>query len=120
MNVNIANVTARFAQLSGLQREELSDRSMLIADACGYVEAHCRVTQPDEHQCNTLEMLASVYALRLYELCNVNDAVTSFSAGDVKLTSSGAASDRGQRLWEQLCREHSDLLDCGNFLFGRM
>lgn len=117
--MNIANVTARFAALTGVSGEELFNLSTLIDDAKTYIEKHCRVENPDEEQTKRLEALCAAYAFWLYDMCN-DAGVTSFTAGDVKITSPGGGKARGERLWSELRKSCSDLLSGDEFLFGRM
>lgn len=117
--MNIANITARFAALTGVSGDELFNLSDLIDTAVSYINAHSKVENPDEEQTKRLEMLCAAYAFWLYDMCN-DAGVTSFTAGDVKLTSSAGGKSRGQSLWLELQRSGSDLLRGDSFIFGRM
>jgi hypothetical protein len=46
--------------------------------------------------------------------------ITSFTAGDVKITSPDGADNAGEKLWQELKKENADLLRGENYLFGRM
>ena len=102
--------------LSGKDVSEMCRWRGLIEDACRYVEAHAAVTAPDREQSARLELLAAAYAYRMLEICDT-DRLTSFTAGDVKFTSSDG---RAEQLWQQLCRDNSDLLNTNGFIFGRI
>lgn len=118
--MNIANVFARFAELSGYEDGELNRFRPLAETACRYVGSRCLIADPDAEQTARLELLAAAYALRLSETCNA-DGVTSFKAGDVSLTTSSAdGADRSERLWRGLCAANPDLIAPEGFLFGRM
>ena len=116
--MNIANVDERFMMLAGVEPDEMCRWRGLVEDACTYVEAHTAVESPDEAQTRALELLAAAYAYRLFEICNA-DKLTSFTAGDVKLTSS-AREGSAEKLWRSLCEEHTGLIDMKGFLFGRI
>ena len=105
--------------LSGKDVSEMCRWRGLIEDACRYVEAHAAVTAPDREQSARLELLAAAYAYRMLEICDT-DRLTSFTAGDVKFTSSDGKAGRAEQLWQQLCRDNADLLKTGGFIFGRI
>ena len=63
--------------------------------------------------------LAAAYAYRMLEICDT-DRITSFTAGDVKFTSSDGKTGRAEQLWEQLCRDNSDIFNTNGFIFGRI
>ena len=117
--MNIANVTSRFITFGDIEAGEAFRFSDLIGDACAFVESHCRVEAPDESQQRRLEALAAAYALRLYDIYGESN-LRSFTAGDVKFTSSADSVGKGERLWQELKAANSDLIDAGNFLFGRV
>ena len=117
--MNIANVTAGFAAYTGLSGDELLAQSALIENAAGYIDSLCAVENPDCRQTKRLENLCAVYAYRLYETRGVSD-VTSFTAGDVKITSSAGGKGGAQALWQEQKKLCADLLRAENFLFGRM
>ena len=104
--------------LSGVKPDEMCRWRGLVEDALAYIEAHSTVDSPDEAQTGALEFLAAAYAYRLFEICNA-DKLTSFTAGDVKLTSS-AREGSAEKLWRSLCEEHTGLIDMKGFLFGRI
>ena len=117
--MNIANVTSRFALLAGLDNGEIYKWRTLIEDACDYVGSILRKKDNDDTENRRIEMLCAVYALRLYSLCN-EDNITSFTAGDVKLTSSANGKQNAQALWEDYAKQSSDLIRTEGFLFGRV
>ncbi len=117
--MNIANVTARFAVLAGVEEAELSRFETIIADACDYVQSRCRVDDPDSGQIRRLEMLAAAYALKLYGTC-AEDGLSQFVAGDVRLTLSAGKDGIGEKHWRELAEDNADLIDTGGFLFGRV
>ena len=61
---------------------------------------------------------SAVYAYRLYEMRGSD--VTSFTAGDVKITSSAGGKGGAEALWQEQKKLCSDILRAENFLFGRM
>lgn len=117
--MNIANVTARFAAYTGLSGDGLLSQSALIESALDYINSLCAVENPDCRQTKRLENLSAVYAYRLYEMRGGSD-VTSFTAGDVKITSSAGGKGGAEALWEEQKKLCSDILRSENFLFGRM
>ncbi|MBQ6387911.1 MAG: hypothetical protein IJH96_04740 [Ruminococcus sp.] len=116
--MNIANVDERFMMLTGVASGELCRWRRLLEDACAYIEAHTAVKSPDEAQTRALEFLAAAYAYRHYETCNDGN-LTSFTAGDVKITSS-AHEGSAEKLWNRLRAEYAELLDAESFVFGRI
>ena len=104
--------------LSGVKPDEMCRWRGLVEDALSYIEAHSTVDTPDEAQTGALEFLAAAYAYRLFEICNA-DNLTSFTAGDVNITSS-AQEGSAERLWQSLCGEYSGLMDIKGFIFGRI
>lgn len=117
--MNIARVYDRFAVLAELNSAELPRWRPLVEDACGWVRAHCRVSEPDDGQEKRLELLAAAYALKLYSACG-GSQLSQFVAGDVRLTSSADLAQRAESLWRELTRSNADLIDAGGFIFGRV
>lgn len=117
--MNIANVTSRFALLSGLENSEIYKWKTLIEDACDYVKSITVKENPDESESRRLEMLCAAYALKLYSLCNDKN-ITSFTAGDVQITSPDRKETRGERLWKEYSEKYCELIDTKSFLFGRV
>lgn len=117
--MNIANVTSRFALLSGLDNDEIYKWKTLIDDACDYVGSIVVKKNPDESETRKIEMLCAAYAFKLYSLCN-DENITSFTAGDVQITSPESSESKGERLWKEYCQKFGELIDTKNFLFGRV
>ena len=105
--------------LSGVKVAQMCRWHPMIEDACRYVEDHATVKAPDEGQTRRLEMLAAAYAYRLYEICK-EDRLTAFTAGDVRIASSGDSGGTAAQMWELLCADNADLLNTNGFLFGRI
>ncbi len=118
--MNIEGVNERFLLFSGIEISELARWQPLIEDACRAVSARCIVPSPDEEQQKRLEALAAAYAFRLFSRCG-GEQISSFTAGDVHITSSAGAEEKGEALWRSLCEESSDLLKSGSgFYFERI
>lgn len=117
--MNIANVITRFGLLAGLQNDEIYKWKALIDDACDYVGSIVIKENPDESEARRIEMLCAVYALKLYSLCN-DENITSFTAGDVQITSPENRQNRGEKLWREYSEKCKDLIDTKSFLFGRV
>lgn len=117
--MNIANVTSRFALLSGLDNSEIYKWKTLIDDACDYVKSITIKENLDESETGKLEMLCAAYALKLYSLCN-DENITSFTAGDVQIASPKSGESKGERLWKEYSEKYSELIDTKSFLFGRV
>lgn len=115
--MNIANVTSRFALLSGLANSEIYNWKSLIDDACSYVNSIVIKENLDAADNLKIETLCAVYAYRLYSLCNGQE-FSSFKAGDVALTSSAEGTDRADKLWQEYLSQYSDLVKQQGFLFG--
>jgi hypothetical protein len=116
--LNVVNITSRFALLTGLDKAELYKWRVLIDDACAYIKSHTKKTELDESETKRLEMLCAVYAFRLYSMCN-DDNITSFTAGDVHITSPDVGS-KAESLWKEYSQKSQDLLDTKGFIFGRV
>ena len=89
--------------LSGVGVSDMCRWRVLLDDACRYVEDHATVKAPDEGQTRRLEMLAAAY-----------------TAGDVRIGSSGDSGGTAAQMWELLCADNADLLNTNGFLFGRI
>lgn len=105
--------------LSGAEVEQMCRWRTLVEDACAFVQAHTVISSPDAAQSRAMELLAAAYAYRLYEICNA-DGLSSFTAGDVKITSSASQGHSADALWRSLCAEYAELLDNKGFIFGRI
>lgn len=117
MCLNIANVTSRFALLSGLSNSEIYDWKGIIDDACNYVSSIVIKENPDASDNIRLEALCAVYAYRLYSLCNEQE-ISSFKAGDVSVTSPAGDTGKAEKLWQEYLNAYSDLVENKRFLFG--
>ena len=117
--MNIANVTSRFALLAGLDNKEIYKWKTLIDDACKYVASIVTKEELTEDEAEKIEMLSACYALKLYSLCN-DENITSFTAGDVHITSPDNSESKGDRLWREYLRICKNLIDTDGFLFGRV
>lgn len=116
--LNIANVTSRFALISGLDGDEVYRHKDLIGEACEYVGSIVVKKELEKSDEKRLEMLSAAYALRLYCLCN-NDNITSFVAGDVHITSPDGGG-KAEKLWQEYYKMCEDLVGSRDFLFGRV
>ena len=96
--MNIANITKRFALYSGIDGAETYKWKSII----------------DELR---LENLCAVYAFKLYSLCN-DDSISSFSAGDLKISSSADGESRAEKLWREYADKSQDLIGREKFLLG--
>ena len=117
--MNIANITAKFSAFSGLSGDELSEQSTVINTAAEYIEAHTVPGAPNAEQVKKLETLCAAYAYKLYDMCN-DSGITSFTAGDVKLTSPNGGKGSGERVWQEFREIYGGLLRGDGFIFGRM
>ncbi len=117
--MNIANVITRFRLLTGISNDEIYKWKALIDDACDYVNSVLIKKELSESEARKVEMLCAVYALKLHSLCN-DENITSFTAGDVQITSPENRTDRGEKLWREYSEKCRDLIDTKEFLFGRV
>ncbi len=117
--MNIANVTAKFAAFSGVDGDELFRQSALIDSAVNYIERRAKTENPTSEQTDRLELLSAAYAYKLYDFCNDAD-ITSFTAGDVSISSPGGGKGGGEKLWQEMLRANADLISGDEFIFGRM
>lgn len=115
--MNIANVTSRFALLSGLSNSEIYDWRSLIDEACDYVKSIVIKDKLNLSDKKRIEILCAVYAYRLYMLCREQE-VSSFKAGDVSVTSPADSTERAEKLWQEYLEQYSDLVQKKRFLFG--
>ena len=115
--MNIANITKRFVLYSGIDGSEAYKWKSIIADACKSAlpkEVLGNVSEDDELR---LENLCAVYAFKLYSLCN-DDSISSFSAGDLKISSSADGESRAEKLWREYADKSQDLIGREKFLLG--
>lgn len=117
--MNIANVTSRFALVANLDNSEIYKWRILIGDACNYIYSHLKKRNLSKNDKRRVEVLCAIYAFRLYSLCNAEN-ITSFTAGDVRIESSGNDIKKADRLWNEYAGKWHDLIDSENFLFGRV
>lgn len=117
--LNIANVTSRFALLSGVDNSELSKWRSLISDACDYIESISVKRNLSKRDENRKEMLTAVYAYRMYSLCN-GQKISSFVAGDVRITSPDGELSGAEAMWKEYEKNCADLLEDKGFYFGRV
>lgn len=103
--------------LSGITNSEIYKWRALIEDACVYIETHLIKKEINESDMKRIEMLSAVYAMKLYSLCN-DDNITSFTAGDVRITSPDNGKSKADRLWVEYSRQCADLIGTDEFLFG--
>ena len=109
--MNIANITKRFALYSGIDGAEAYKWKSIIDDAVVTKE---NLSEDDELR---LENLCAVYAFKLYSLCN-DDSISSFSAGDLKISSSADGESRAEKLWREYADKSQDLIGREKFLLG--
>ncbi|MCD8026476.1 MAG: hypothetical protein LUF33_06020 [Clostridiales bacterium] len=107
--MNIANVIPRFALVSGLDNSGIYKWRPLVEDACSYIENHLIRDDLNDDDKRRLEMLCAVYAFKLYSLCNDED-ITSFTAGDVQITSPTDIKSRAESLWQEYAGGAADLI----------
>lgn len=115
--MNIANVISRFALLSGLSNNEIYEWKILIDDACNYVNSIVIKENLEPADKVRIEALCAVYAYRLYSLCK-EQGISSFTAGDVSVTSPACGTEKADKLWQEYLNRYSDLVEQKRFLFG--
>lgn len=54
-------------------------------------------------------MLCAVYAYKIY--CMTGASVSSFEAGEVKVTSSADGAEKAELLWQEYLKECRDIVD---------
>ena len=117
--MNIANVTSRFALVANLDNSEIYKWRILIGDACNYVYSHLKKRALNKNEKRRVEVLCALYAYRLYSLYKAEN-ITLFTAGDVRIESSGDEIKKANDLWYEYAGKWRDLIDSENFLFGRV
>ena len=115
--LNIANITKRFALYSGIDGAEAYKWKSIIDDAVVYVNSIVTKGNLSEDDELRLENLCAVYAFKLYSLCN-DDSISSFSAGDLKISSSADGESRAEKLWREYADKSQDLIGREKFLLG--
>ena len=115
--MNIANITKRFALYSGIDGAEAYKWKSIIDDAVVYVNSIVTKGNLSEDDELRLENLCAVYAFKLYSLCN-DDSISSFSAGDLKISSSADGESRAEKLWREYADKSKDLIGREKFLLG--
>ncbi len=117
--MNIANITSRFALLSGIDAEKAYKWRSVIDDAVDYVSSIITKPKLSESDTKRLEVLCAIYAFKLYRLCN-DESVSSFSVGDVSITPPAAKADTAEKMWREYVEKAQDLVSEEKFLFGRV
>ncbi|MEE1219872.1 MAG: hypothetical protein U0L20_08125 [Ruminococcus sp.] len=117
--MNIANVTSRFALISGLDNSEVYKWRCVISDACDYIKSVTVKKSLSESDEKRRELLSAVYAYKMYALCNVQK-ITSFVAGDVHITSPDSELLKAEAMWRQYSKDYADLFEDKGFYFGRV
>lgn len=112
-------VYEKFCGLAGLSAEDNLWQDFVL-DACRYIERRKTDRELSQDDVQRLELLAAAYAFRLFSLRRNSEDFKSFSAGDVRITSSADSGENAEKLWNALCAENSDLLRGDGFLFGRV
>lgn len=115
--MNIANITKRFALYSGIDGAEAYKWKSIIDDAVVYVNSIVTKGNLSEDDELRLENLCAVYAFKLYSLCN-DDSISSFSAGDLIISSSADGESRAEKLWREYADKSQDLIGREKFLLG--
>ena len=93
--MNIANITKRFALYSGIDGAEAYKWKSIIDDAVVYVNSI--VTKGNLSE---------------------DDSISSFSAGDLKISSSADGESRAEKLWREYADKSQDLIGREKFLLG--
>lgn len=115
--MNIANVTARFLVLSGLELSELEKWRFLIDDACRFIGKRLVKKSFSAQESERIDMLCAVHALRLFSICS-DSIPESFVAGDVHITSSASAQKRAEELWRLYAKQSEDIIGADSFYLG--
>lgn len=89
----------------------------IIDDAVVYVNSIVTKENLSEDDELRLENLCAVYAFKLYSLCN-DDSISSFSAGDLKISSSADGESRAEKLWRNMPTSRRTLSAEKNFCLG--
>ena len=114
--MNIANITKRFALYCGIDGSEAYKWKSIVDDAVLYVESLVTKDNLSDNDEERLENLCAVYAYKLYSLCN-DDSISSFSAGDLKISSSADGESRAEKLWREYADKSQDIIGREKFLF---
>ena len=115
--MNIANITKRFALYSGIDGAEAYKWKSIIDDAVVYVNSIVTKENLSEDDELRLENLCAVYAFKLYSLCN-DDSISSFSAGDLKISSSADGESVPKSCGGNMPTSHRTLSAEKNFCLG--
>lgn len=114
--MNIAGVTSRFELVSGLDNSSASKWRTFILDACDYINDRIIKSNLTDADNRKIEMLCALRAYKMYCLCNENN-MTSFTAGDVSVTSSAGTAETAEKMWQELAEKSVDLIGSESFIF---
>ena len=114
-------VVDRFALISGLSPQEISDWIFLCADACDYIES-VLVDRENKDKADERRLInaAAVYAFYRYCLYAYED-LDSFKAGDVEVTRREDMLGRAEKMWQREKESLRGIINTDSgFLFRRM
>lgn len=111
----LKNVLKRFSVISGLKGEEFSKWSFLCNDCLNYVLEHIlkeELNEKEEQKICSLAAAIAFYKLTLYDF----DEVTSFTAGDVRITKESMQKN-AEKIMNEEMKSCIDITDFGSVCF---
>lgn len=116
--MDINSVSRRFALLSGVDGDELEELMPLIEDSVAYVGSLLKKNVDTRENSTLLCAAAAAYACYKWSLVNAGRNITSFAAGDMRVTADSSDTENSAyRLWINSLSEISPLTEDGGFFF---
>lgn len=118
--MSLKNVIDRFALVSGVNQNEISQWIFLIADCIKYFESMLKGKTVDDTALARLNYACAVYAYYKYSMLSSTMSAQKFKAGDVEISTCESAIDRATVLWQNAKSEIADIIDFDSFEFVRV
>lgn len=118
--MNLERIVERFAQLSGLSPQEAAPWQGLCGEAMSELNALTLPGADAPQAAETLNAAAAALVLYRYSAALACGPESGFSAGEVRVTKSGAGVQAARILWEQTRRAAAPYLRDESFFFGQV
>lgn len=118
--MSVKDVVNRFALVSGLEQDKVSDWFFVIVDCIKYFESMLKGKKLSDVQKRRITHACAVYAYYKYSLINFASKNSRFKAGDVEISTSENLCDHAHNMWQQEKKEIADIVDFDDFCFMRV
>lgn len=118
--MSLKDVVNRFALVSGLEQNKVSEWFFVIIDCIKYFESKINGRKLTDTEKRRITHACAVYAYYKYSLFNFASKNSRFKAGDVEISTSENLIDHAHTLWQQEKKEIADIVDFDDFCFVRV